>query len=106
MQKRVFLKTIVAATAAAATGGFATGCTKKPAEIKVGATAGPHAEVVQAAAKAAEKDGLKVQVVEFTDYLGPDKALAEKALFISMSRSSRTSTPIRRLISSRWLPPS
>ena len=84
MQKRVFLKTIVAATAAAATGGFATGCTKKPAEIKVGATAGPHAEVVQAAAKAAEKDGLKVQVVEFTDYLGPDKALAEKALDLNV----------------------
>ena len=35
MQKRVFLKTIVAAAAAAAAGGFATGCTKKPAEIKV-----------------------------------------------------------------------
>lgn len=30
MQKRVFLKTIVAAAAAAAAGGFATGCTKKP----------------------------------------------------------------------------
>lgn len=28
MQKRVFLKTIVAAAAAAAAGGFATGCTK------------------------------------------------------------------------------
>lgn len=84
MQKRVFLKTIVAAAAAAAAGGFATGCTKKPAEIKVGATAGPHAEVVQAAAKAAEKDGLKVQVVEFTDYLGPDKALAEKALDLNV----------------------
>ena len=59
MQKRVFLKTIVAAAAAAAAGGFATGCTKKPAEIKVGATAGPHAEVVQAAAKAAEEAAAK-----------------------------------------------
>ncbi len=52
---------------------------KKAAEattIKVGATAGPHAEVVEAAAKEAEKQGLKVQVVEFSDYITPDKALA------------------------------
>ena len=85
MQKRVFLKTIVAAAAAAAAGGFATGCTKKPAEIKVGATAGPHAEVVQAAAKAAEKDGLKVQVVEFTDYLGKNFNANQKTDLVAVA---------------------
>lgn len=59
-----------------------TGCggEKKEAEvtqIKVGATSGPHAEVVEAAAKEAVKNGLlKVQVVEFSDYITPDKALA------------------------------
>ncbi len=79
MQKRLFLKGIAAGAVFAAGFGL-SGCKKEAKVIKVGATAGPHAEVVQAAAKAAEKEGLKVQVVEFSDYLGPDKALAEKAL--------------------------
>ena len=48
--------------------------TKK--EIKLGATAGPHAEVAEAVAKEAQKQGLNVKVVEFTDYITPDKALA------------------------------
>ena len=60
---------------------LAAGCggkdAKKEAAIKVGATAGPHAEVVEAAAKEAAKNGLKVQVVEFSDYITPDKALAD-----------------------------
>jgi ABC-type metal ion transport system, periplasmic component/surface antigen len=45
-------------------------------EIKIGATAGPHAEVVEAVAKEAKKQGINVKVVEFTDYITPDKALA------------------------------
>ncbi len=45
-------------------------------EIKIGATAGPHAEVVEAVAKEAQKQGLNVKLVEFTDYITPDKALA------------------------------
>ncbi len=46
-------------------------------EIKIGATAGPHAEVVEAVAKEAEKQGIKIKVVEFSDYITPDKALAD-----------------------------
>lgn len=46
-------------------------------EIKIGATAGPHAEVVEAVAKEAEKQGIHIKVVEFSDYITPDKALAE-----------------------------
>ena len=45
--------------------------------IKIGATAGPHADVVHAVAEEAKKQGLKVEVVEFSDYITPDKALAE-----------------------------
>ena len=45
-------------------------------EIKIGATAGPHAEVVEAVAKEAKKQGLNIKVVEFSDYITPDKALA------------------------------
>ena len=58
-----------------------TGCQdKKPAELKVGATAGPHAANVQKAAEVAKKDGLNVKLVEFTDYITPNKSLAEGAL--------------------------
>lgn len=58
-----------------------TGCQdKKPSELKVGATAGPHAANVQKAAEVAKKDGLNVKVVEFTDYITPNKSLAEGAL--------------------------
>lgn len=45
--------------------------------LKIGATAGAHAEVVHAVAAEAKKQGLNVEVVEFTDYITPDKALAE-----------------------------
>lgn len=46
-------------------------------EIKIGATAGPHAEVVEAVAKEAAKEGITIKVVEFSDYITPDKALAD-----------------------------
>ncbi len=46
------------------------------AEIKIGATAGPHAEVVEAVAKEAKNQGLNIKVIEFSDYITPDKALA------------------------------
>ena len=48
--------------------------------IKIGATAGPHAQVAEAVAKEAKKQGLNVKVVEFSDYVTPDKALAEGEL--------------------------
>ena len=46
-------------------------------QILIGATAGPHADVVHAVADEAKKQGLDVKVVEFSDYVTPDKALAE-----------------------------
>ena len=48
--------------------------------IKIGATAGPHAQVAEAVAQEAKKQGLNVKVVEFSDYVTPDKALAEGEL--------------------------
>lgn len=56
---------------------FAQSAPAEKKEITVGATAGPHAEVVEAAAKEAEKNGLKVNVKEFSDYITPDQALAD-----------------------------
>lgn len=43
--------------------------------LKVGVTAGPHAEIMDIVKKVAEKDGLKIQVVEFNDYVQPNVAL-------------------------------
>lgn len=50
----------------------------------MGATVGPHAAIVSEAAKVAEKSGLKVKVVEFTDYIAPNRALADKALNVNV----------------------
>lgn len=53
----------------------ATKDTKK--EIKIGVTAGPHAEVMEEVAKEAKKQGINIKVVEFNDFVQPDKALSE-----------------------------
>ncbi len=44
--------------------------------LKVGVTAGPHAQIFEVVKKVAERDGLKLQVVEFTDYIQPNAALS------------------------------
>jgi D-methionine transport system substrate-binding protein len=74
LKKFLVISLMLASVVAAGCGGNDV---KKASAIKVGATAGPHAEVVEAAAKEAGKNGLKVQVVEFSDYITPDKALAD-----------------------------
>ncbi|MPM99742.1 D-methionine-binding lipoprotein MetQ [bioreactor metagenome] len=51
----------------------APAASEKP--LKVGVTAGPHAEILDAVKKVAEKDGLKIEVVEFNDYIQPNVAL-------------------------------
>lgn len=57
------------------------GCGKKDESvIKVGATVGPHAQVVEAVAKEAEKQGIKIQVVEFSDYITPNAALNDGSI--------------------------
>ena len=53
--------------------------TKAP--IKIGVTAGPHAEIMDNVKKLAEKDGLKIEVVEFSDFVSPNVALAQGELF-------------------------
>ena len=44
--------------------------------IKIGVTGGPHAEIMEVVKKIAAKDGLKIQVIEFSDYIQPNAALA------------------------------
>jgi D-methionine transport system substrate-binding protein len=45
-------------------------------KIKVGVTGGPHAQVMEVVKKVAAKDGLEIQIVEFSDYVQPNAALA------------------------------
>ncbi|HLG82352.1 MAG TPA: MetQ/NlpA family ABC transporter substrate-binding protein [Bradyrhizobium sp.] len=44
--------------------------------IRVGVTAGPHAEIMDVVRKVAAEHGLDIKVVEFTDYVIPNQALA------------------------------
>lgn len=48
--------------------------------IRVGVTAGPHAEILDVVKKVAAERGLDVKPVEFTDYVVPNQALAQKEL--------------------------
>lgn len=48
--------------------------------IRVGATVGPHAQVVEAVAEEAAKHGLNVEVVTFSDYITPDAALVDGSI--------------------------
>lgn len=48
--------------------------------IKVGATAVPHAEILNFVKPLLEKEGIDLQIVEFSDYVQPNTALADKEL--------------------------
>ena len=48
--------------------------------LKVGATPVPHAEILKVVQPLLAKDGIELKIVEFTDYVRPNVALAEKEL--------------------------
>lgn len=48
--------------------------------LKVGATAVPHAEILQVVKPILEKEGIDLQIVEFSDYVQPNFALNDKEL--------------------------
>ncbi len=49
-------------------------------EIKVGATPVPHAAILKSIIPALEQKGVKLKIIEFTDYVTPNLALADKSL--------------------------
>jgi D-methionine transport system substrate-binding protein len=68
---------ILALAATLSAGAFA----KDPKEIVIGTSAGPYADQVKLGIKPIlEKQGYKVRLVEFNDYIQPNFALAEGAL--------------------------
>ncbi len=72
--KRHIIKSVLAIAAAHLLAGAPALAQDKP--LKVGVTAGPHAQIFEQVKKVAEKDGLKIQVIEFSDYVQPNAALA------------------------------
>jgi D-methionine transport system substrate-binding protein len=48
--------------------------------IKVGATPVPHAQILNVVKPLLEKEGITLEIVEFTDYVQPNLKLAEKEL--------------------------
>ena len=73
MKKRTLIQSALA-LAFAATLSSPVLAQDKP--LKIGVTAGPHAQIFEQVKKVAEKDGLKIQIVEFSDYIQPNAALA------------------------------
>jgi D-methionine transport system substrate-binding protein len=78
-----FKKTLIVSLAALAAAGFIAGCgssgnsSAEKTEITVGTTPGYSEDVAEFAAKEAEKQGLKVNIKTFSDYVTPDQALAQ-----------------------------
>jgi D-methionine transport system substrate-binding protein len=72
--RRKLLQSIVALTIASGFAASPAFAQDKP--LKIGVTGGPHAQIFEQVKKVAEKDGLKIQVVEFSDYVQPNAALA------------------------------
>ena len=78
---------LVASLALAGCGGTDTassGATQKNASgmktLKVGATAVPHAEILEVVKPLLEKEGINLEIVEFNDYVQPNLALNDKEL--------------------------
>jgi D-methionine transport system substrate-binding protein len=43
--------------------------------VRLGVTAGPHAQIAEVARKVAARDGLEIRIVEFQDYIQPNATL-------------------------------
>lgn len=82
MKKLLFVITLVLSL-----GLVISGCSQNTAPankgltvVKVGASAVPHAEILEFAKPILAKDGVDLQIVEMNDYVKPNIAVAEKEL--------------------------
>ena len=72
MQRRFILKLAVTLGAAS----LFAGAAHADETIKVGVTGGPHAQIMEVVKTVAAKNGLNIKIVEFSDYVQPNAALA------------------------------
>lgn len=73
MNKRSLVQSAIALALAASFSSFVL-AQDKP--LKIGVTAGAHAQIFEQVKKIVEKEGLKIQIIEFSDYIQPNAALA------------------------------
>ena len=80
MKKLLTLLIAVTALALVGCGGGAdkSGGTNAPKTIKVGASPVPHAEILETVKPLLEKEGVKLEIVEFNDYVQPNLATNDK----------------------------
>ncbi|CAP41054.1 MetQ/NlpA family ABC transporter substrate-binding protein [Bordetella petrii] len=69
-----FFKSLAALTLGAAV--FAQPALAQDKPLKVGVTAGPHAQIFEVVKQEAAKQGVKVEIIEFSDYVQPNAALS------------------------------
>jgi D-methionine transport system substrate-binding protein len=74
MQRRFILKLVATLGAVALVG--ASSAAFADETIKVGVTGGPHAQLMEVVKSVAAKNGLNIKIVEFSDYVQPNAALA------------------------------
>jgi D-methionine transport system substrate-binding protein len=74
MQRRFILKAAAVLGAASLIG--ASSLAFADESIKVGVTGGPHAQLMDVVKSVAAKNGLSIKVIEFSDYVQPNAALA------------------------------
>ena len=74
MQRRFILKLAAAFGAASLIGAASPAFADE--SIKVGVTGGPHAQLMDVVKTVAAKSGLNIKIVEFSDYVQPNAALA------------------------------
>ncbi len=48
--------------------------------IRIGVSPKPHREIIELVKEDLEKEGIKLEIIEFTDYIKPNLALAEGEL--------------------------
>ena len=81
-----FLILFTLLTLAACSSGEASGDKK---ELKIGATSGPYADQLkESIIPLLEKDGYKVKLVEFNDYIQPNRALQEGSIDANVFQTS------------------
>lgn len=73
MQRRKLVAGALLAAAVLDFGGRTRGLRDDPT-IRVGVTAGPQAQVMEAVKKVAAAQGLEIRIVEFSDYVQPNAA--------------------------------
>ncbi|TCG06421.1 metal ABC transporter substrate-binding protein [Paraburkholderia steynii] len=74
MQRRFILKAAAVLGVASLIGASSLAFAEE--SIKVGVTGGPHAQIMDVVKSVAAKNGLNIKVIEFSDYVQPNAALA------------------------------